>query len=214
MLSRRSQAGLMALAVMGAAAVLNGAGEVVDSWRAPPEIEVRVLEIAARHREMALVTPSPAWAPTMCAAPPPAALMSGSKDEHTHGGKLYVLYARDGDAYRKLGDKDAAPVAAGQAIVKETWLAAPAVEGGRKDHDPAAPQGTVQGKGGAMYEAGERGPLFVMLKTDAHEAWADDGWVYATLTPDGKTVTSAGRIASCVECHSAAPHGRLFGLQP
>jgi len=26
-------------------------------------------------------------------------------------------------------------------------------------------------------------------------------------------VTSAGRVASCMQCHEAAPHERLFGLQ-
>jgi hypothetical protein len=35
--------------------------------------------------------------------------------------------------------------------------------------------------------------------------------VYATVGPD-KQVTAAGRIASCMECHVDAPHGRLFGL--
>jgi hypothetical protein len=33
------------------------------------------------------------------------------------------------------------------------------------------------------------------------------------VTPDGKQVTSAGRVASCLECHRRAPHDRLFGAQ-
>ena len=41
----------------------------------------------------------------------------------------------------------------------------------------------------------------------------DAGWIYGTLTPDGKTVTSAGRVQRCMDCHDVAPHDRLFGLQ-
>jgi hypothetical protein len=41
----------------------------------------------------------------------------------------------------------------------------------------------------------------------------DAGWIYATITPDGKTLTSAGRVQQCMDCHEAAPHDRLFGIQ-
>jgi hypothetical protein len=55
-----------------------------------------------------------------------------------------------------------------------------------------------------------RGPLFVMIKTG--EPDSDAGWIYATITPDGKTVTASGKIASCMECHQAK-RDRLFGLR-
>lgn len=56
-----------------------------------------------------------------------------------------------------------------------------------------------------------RGPLFVMMKTG--EAGSDAGWIYATMSPDGKTVTASGKIASCMECHqSARTNDRLFGV--
>jgi hypothetical protein len=43
---------------------------------------------------------------------------------------------------------------------------------------------------------------------------AHAGWVYGTVAPDG-TVTSAGRVASCMGCHTpSAKHERLFGLPP
>lgn len=69
------------------------------------------------------------------------------------------------------------------------------------------------------YTLGERGPLFVMYRTEKNTPGTDNGWVYGTLTSDGKTVTSAGRVASCMGCHTEAPYpkepageGRLFGL--
>ena len=56
-----------------------------------------------------------------------------------------------------------------------------------------------------------RGPLFVMMKTG--ESDSDAGWIYATISPDGSTVTASGRIASCMECHqSARTRDRLFGV--
>jgi hypothetical protein len=39
----------------------------------------------------------------------------------------------------------------------------------------------------------------------------DNGWVYGTVTADGKQVTSAGRVKSCMACHQRAPNDRVFG---
>ena len=76
------------------------------------------------------------------------------------------------------------PQPVGQVLVKESWV-------------PGKPL--------------TRGPLFVMMKTG--EADSDEGWVYATFTPDGKTITASGKIASCMECHqSARTNDRLFGV--
>ena len=76
------------------------------------------------------------------------------------------------------------PQPAGQVLVKESWI-------------PGNPQ--------------TRGPLFVMMKTG--EADSDAGWIYATMSPDGKTVTASGKIASCMECHqSERTNDRLFGV--
>ena len=52
-----------------------------------------------------------------------------------------------------------------------------------------------------------------MTKVGAKDG-ADDGWVYGTVAVDG-SVTSAGRVASCMGCHDeSATHERLFGLAP
>jgi len=51
------------------------------------------------------------------------------------------------------------------------------------------------------------------LKLAADTPGTDDGFVYGTVTPDNKRVTSAGRVARCMGCHDNAPHERLFGLK-
>ena len=73
---------------------------------------------------------------------------------------------------------------AGQVIVKESWI-----PGKEKT----------------------KGPLFMMIKTGAEDS--DAGWIYATTTPDGKTITSSGKVASCMECHQGAKRDRIFGLR-
>lgn len=76
------------------------------------------------------------------------------------------------------------PQPVGQVLVKESWV-------------PGKPLTC--------------GPLFVMMKTGEDDS--DAGWIYATFTPDGKTVTASGKIASCMECHqSERTNDRLFGV--
>ena len=67
-------------------------------------------------------------------------------------------------------------------------------------------------KDGKLYKAGAPAGLFVMHKLDPSTANTDQGWVYGTVAPDGQTVTSAGRVGSCMGCHQQAPNGRLFGI--
>jgi hypothetical protein len=67
---------------------------------------------------------------------------------------------------------------------------------------------------GQRLHTGEQAELFVMAKLGAADLpGTDAGWIYGTLTPDGQTLTSAGRVQRCMDCHEAAPHERLFGLQ-
>jgi hypothetical protein len=104
-----------------------------------------------------------------------------------HGRTLYHLYAKDGAAYTKGGEQPS-----GQVIVKEAWEPVPR-EGGFR---PGAKQG-----------------LYVMRKTAAEDVDSDEGWVYGTLSPDGKTVMSVGRINACMDCHRDAPKDRIFGVK-
>lgn len=107
----------------------------------------------------------------------------------------------------------------GQAIVKEAFFAVRATEAEAKaamttediaDHREM-PQ-TFCGQGADLYRVGDLQGLYVMLKTPPDSPDTDAGWVYATISPDGK-VTQAGRIESCMECHADAPHDRLHGAQ-
>jgi hypothetical protein len=52
-----------------------------------------------------------------------------------------------------------------------------------------------------------KGPLFIMMKSGGE-------WTYGTATPDGRTITAEGKLASCIECHeSDRTRDRMFGLQ-
>ena len=57
-----------------------------------------------------------------------------------------------------------------------------------------------------------RSDLFIMFKLDPKTPQTDNGWVYGTVSADAKNVTSAGRVKSCMDCHTEAKHDRLFGL--
>ena len=62
------------------------------------------------------------------------------------------------------------------------------------------------------FRADKLSGLFIMYKLDPATPGTDNGWVYGTVMPDRKSVTSAGRVRSCMNCHEATPHDRLFGL--
>jgi len=149
----------------------------------------RVQEAARSYDSYGRVDETRRWAPTDCKAPlPEPPRLSASRDAETHGRKLYYLYAKNREAYRLLPEF---PQPVGQVIVKESWI-------------PAATSTFAK----PVTES--RGPLFIMMKTG--EPDSDEGWIYATATADGKTITSRGKLASCMECHQSAKNDRLFGL--
>ena len=173
----------------------------------------KLIEIAANYHKYEKVDGQMRMAPVLCAPalpPRPDYRLSRSDDEATHGKKLYTLFAAKVDLItrtytgeaRFAGNKQ--PLT-DQVIVKESFIAEELKKGEENFHSPAGPDGK-------RYKAGAKGPLFVMYQTDAKDPNSDDGWVYGTLTPDGKTVTGVGRLENCMSCHQKAPHGRLFGL--
>jgi hypothetical protein len=180
---------------MRIASVLGGMILIGGCASAPPPApatvqDPRLLELARSYAKYGRVDDVARRAPTSCEAPaqrPPR--LSSSRDLETHGRKLAFLFAKNREAYLHVREL-AQP--AGQVIVKEAWV-------------PAATSTMLDPV------TGEKGPLFIMFKTG--EPDSDEGWIYATLTPDGKTVTASGKIASCMECHQSAPHDRLFGLK-
>jgi hypothetical protein len=205
---------------------------------APPvvndeQFHARLLKIANIYTVYGRVDDEVRWAPWLCRMPEPGQTrFSKSSDEATHGQKLYSLFARSRDAY--LSKPAANPV--GQVIVKEAWVPKE-IEGKPKgeikvetsktseiqvpeDLAPMYARGLFGStdhfqpfaqKEGKWYKASERGPLFIMMKLDPKTPGADEGWVYGTVTADGKQVTSAGRVASCMKCHESKKD-RLFGL--
>lgn len=119
------------------------------------------------------------------------------------------------------------PSPVGQVIVKDAWRP--------EEVDVATPQKPVFRKvkvrlgdsvteredsfvpytlqGGHLYHAASKSALFIMYKLEPGTPGTDEGWVYGTVTADGKQVTSAGKVESCMRCHKDAPHDRLFGLE-
>jgi hypothetical protein len=181
-------------------------------------------EIAKNYRGYGYVDyREAAWAPSLCRAPMPyvdyfpgTARLSGSKDTDTHGQKLYFLFAKQRDAYLHLTGKSN-PV--GQVVVKESWTPKEATEEEYKSYRAGHARRGLEGgmpfarKQGKLYRTDQQSALFIMFKTNPDTPGTDNGWVYGTVTADGKTVTSAGRVASCMGCHQDAKHDRLFGLQ-
>ncbi len=150
---------------------------------------------------------------------------SASKDTQTHGRKLYSIFAKIRSHEFYVGH-------VGQVVVKESWVPEEVADKGQsleaisrkvKIHakDDKDSTQTVERedryvpyvrKDGRLYHAAKKGPLFIMYKMDPKTPGTDEGWVYGTVTADGKDVTSAGRVESCMNCHRKAPDDRLFGL--
>jgi len=152
-------------------------------------------------------------APLFCAPPPPSThvpRLSVSTDTKTHGKKLYMLFAKRRDEYLRIENAGAASI--GQVIVKESWEAEELTDG--KSDDLNQVEGlSILEKNGKRYRAVRPADLFVMVKWTSDSPDTDNGWIYGTVSPDRTTVTSAGRVESCMNCHQSAKHDRLFGLK-
>jgi hypothetical protein len=177
---------------------------------APSPYAQRALAIAAEYPAWGRVDDELRWAPFLCRLPlPGVAYMSDSTDAETHGQKLYSVFVKNRDVY-PLG-----PHGADQVVVKESWTA----ERVTTSYNPEAAALANHDnhfypyakKGDAVYRAAARAGLYLMFRTAAPAPDTDQGWVYATLTADGR-LTASGRIDSCIGCHEHAPHDRLFGV--
>lgn len=195
-------------------------------------LEKLLLAIAAEYAKYARVSDHANWAPERCDIPAPAGVQSSaSTQEKTHGKKLYFLYAADAEAYDHVGWWSRRDVEAphapkpldnpvGMIVVKEAFKPAE-VKKDEKIPDPPRtndvrqplmhPNYTVLD--GKTYKTGDPAGLFIMVKLDRKHAGTDDGWVYATTSPDAKTITASGSIASCVDCHKDTGRDRLYGPQ-
>jgi hypothetical protein len=190
--------------------------------------ENRLLEVAGSYESYGRLDTAARWAPFDCRAPLPATPIvsfSRSTDAGTHGQKLYSLFAKEhGPSGSYVSNGQPSPV--GQVVVKESWVPEEVKDEGKPLEPVSRKVKARRGdavvevddsfvpyarKDGRLYHAKEKGPLFVMFKLDPQTPGTDEGWVYGTVTPDGKRVTSVGRVESCMQCHKDAPHDRLFG---
>ncbi len=181
-----------------------------------PRWHASLRAIAAGYTSWGRVDDQMRWAPTLCAMPQPArARISASGDERTHGRKLYTLYAKDPAAYGAQKSFMPAPEVAGladikQVVVKEAFLP---VETAKPDHSMGLGRELMPAEHqGKTYVPGDPLGIYVVFQPNTASADTDDGWVYGTVAADLKTVTSSGKVASCMGCHQKVPKGRLFGL--
>ena len=174
-----------------------------------PSFHAGLREVAATYEAYARVDDELHWAPGLCRLPMPShPRRSASMNLDTHGRKLYYVFAKDRDAY--LGRAGKTPAAVGQAVVKEAWEAeeVPATT----TYDTTQSPVRYLSESGRLFHARQKSGLFIMYRLDPAISETDSGWVYGTLTSDGQSVTSAGRVGSCMGCHQQAPHDRLFGI--
>ena len=133
--------------------------------------------------------------------PSPKLMISQSSDQDTHGKKLYYLYVKYKEKYLQISDPmaklsrdsrvETSPV--GQVLIKDSFF-----------HNKSAKD--------SVLEPGKRYAYFVMTKLKPETPETDKGWIYATVEPDGKTISAVGKIESCMNCHKEANHDRLFGI--
>ena len=174
-----------------------------------PLFHSRLRELATTYTSYARVDDELHWAPGLCRMPMPSyPRRSASMNLDTHGRKLYYVFAKDRDAYLSRNAKT--PASAGQAVVKEAWEV--------EEVPPTTTYDTMQSpvrylrEAGKLFHAKQRNSLFIMYRADSPTPATDNGWVYGTVSPDGQTITSSGRVQSCMGCHLQAPHERLFGI--
>jgi hypothetical protein len=204
-----------------------------------PRFTETLLTAARAYPQWTRVDERPNLAPVLCRAPMgldygfPSHARLSQADDAEHGKKLYYLFAGHENHnarhyYTSLGTPGAEPIPIGFTIVKQSWTAVPspppaanAKPVANAEPDPMldvsmsapAPIAWVDHEGQRLH-TGEQAELFVMAKVgSADMPGTDAGWIYGTLTADGRTVTSAGLVQRCMDCHDVAPHERLFGLQ-
>lgn len=177
------------------------------------DFKADILAAAAGYLKFPMATTDAGVAPAACAAAPspPAAQLSKSDDDATHGQKIYYLFAKDAADYN-VGQGEAT---VGQVIVKESWVAeqAAAPKPGWQQHASGHQVSPIAWQDEKAFVAKEKGPLFLMMKFAADTPGTDNGWVYATTSADGTKVNEIGKLQNCMDCHKDAPRDRLFGLR-
>ncbi len=173
----------------------------------------RLQHVANDYLSYALIDRLGHWAPELCLwSPTPQ--FSEAAPEAPHAQKIYFLYVKDPDSYE--APEATQPV--GQAIVKQSWAPEEVSARATADADGGDDETSrlvipYASRDGKRYRGNHQTGLFVMLKLDPETRETDEGWIYGTVTPDGKNVLSAGRVESCMECHQQAKGDRVFGIK-
>jgi hypothetical protein len=180
-----------------------------------PDDAAAIKAAAGKYQKWGRVDERARPAPTDCAAPSsadgePAHARISQAEDGPHGKKLYFLWSSDNGIYRVLDSHD---IPVGFTIVKQSFttktLASKPEPSSSHDLGVPKPIDWVE-SGGKILAADKPKDLFIMIKVGERDG-ADHGWIYGTVSPDGK-VTSSGKVASCMKCHADATHERLFGL--
>jgi hypothetical protein len=201
--------------------------EPMPSEPVDPALAETIRTAAAPYLKWTRVDEKPNIAPSLCRMPmgddygKASHIRMSDAVESPHDKKLYFLYASAKWDYLALAHEPRR-IATGFTIVKESFHAVPKPVAPVKPQEPytfmsegpPAPVTFVETETGKRLYAGAASGLYVMTKIGpAHTPGTDVGWIYGTIAANG-TVTSAGRVTSCMGCHENASHDRLFGLQP
>jgi len=212
----------------------KGADAAATDRRRAVEDELRT--IAKEYSTYRRVSAELHWSPEMCRAPvAPTTLLTSAPDSSPHGQKLYFLYARNAGAYGTMSAHGREERESGrevppfvnpvrQSVVKEAFTPVSAEDEivryvDLKKQFQANPPGPgtkeleryAHDSKGGLVRTGDLAALFVMLKLEPGTPDTDNGWVYATIAPDLKTITSMGAIESCMNCHKQTDRDRLYG---
>ena len=79
-------------------------------------------------------------------------------------------------------------------------------------HERTQPVGQCLVKQSWLADSGADAGLYIMMKLPPGTPGTDAGWVYGVATSDGRHITSAGALRSCMSCHSRAPRDRMIEL--
>lgn len=200
----------------------------VNEANIDPKWVARVSEIAREYQKLDKVTDELRISPELCRAWPlpfgPQASMSG--DAATHGRKMHHLYTSEGWAYwfRVMNTSEAltrewpidqTPIgkaAAGTVVVKEAFQPIDGVlRTATRSELKIDPQSKANEPKYLPVTTGSFDGLFIMFKVEPGTPGTDEGWVYATVGQDRTTITSAGAVASCIDCHRDSTCDRLLG---
>lgn len=200
------------------AADVNAIVEAYPTWGGPVDFQLR-------------------FGPVDCFMPPVQPRFSESDPSGPHAEKLYLVHAYDATSYAGVdysNDRQGGMVFAEpdpedpqqffrdvalpelsrewqQILVKEAFV--PTLAGEELTTELAGQPSYVASaeRGESSWLPGESAGLFLMLRTARDTPGTDEGWVYATVHPDG-AVGEVGEISSCADCHRRAGDDRMFGL--